>query len=290
MGVSELNTTDSARNDVEDLIDIYSDIATLVVEASYQAQKATISGDFNISILYNDSYIEINYTPITTPPGPGELAFTFQSDSFENCSPKINISDKLTILDAKVLSYSGSHWTDFLSVDNLGYNKDYEITDYGKNYPILGDPFVVQAHSIKPGINQLNITTGDSPDKFTNCSLNNSLVYTASFKASTSYTEVLHDSEGCNWEIEMYDYTILNEIIPPTYTGTSECNFTAAYHEIANDQDAYQVTVFELLQNIDFDNDFRVDINLYELGVDFSDVIEVPYLWGPTVIKMEIDG
>lgn len=265
---------------------IYQQIAEEIISASRNAQTFSVEGNFTKSVLYDDSYIEINYTPEAIPPAYGEITLTLESDKFENCSPSVYIPEDIRILDAKVTSYSGAHWTDMLHVNGqLVYN----LSSYGQEYVELGDAFTVQVPPslLVPGDNNLTLRTGDNLDNSTGCSLNNSLIYTGSIISTTTYSQVLESAVGCNWTIEFEGSQNLSIEVPSDYDGTKICNFTS--EGVGYDAtDSVDLAVYDLLSSLDFDNDNVSNINIDEedMSINAIWVPKVPYMWGPSVVEV----
>jgi hypothetical protein len=168
-----------ASDNATELKEIYQGIAESIVEITYQTQEINITGNISENnVLYPDSYIEFNYTPSTIPYDYGEIAFTRETDrlgDLTNYSIDIpykegwfNVSDKIKIVDAKITSYSSDYWTDRLYVKNesaTNWTSTYWLEDYGDDYTVLGDPYIVQipVDMIGNGNNSVRIGTGLSP-------------------------------------------------------------------------------------------------------------------------------
>jgi hypothetical protein len=276
-------------NNIDELVELYSDLATTIINAVKRSQTFVLEGDYLPSTLYPDSFIDINYTPLISQPVPNEISLVLETPKFNSCNASVYLWPDLRIVDSHVTSYSGEHWTDLVVVNN---EVAFNLSEFNTDYSHLGDPFIVQipTNLLNPGINQLFINTGDNPNMSTNCSTNNSMIYTAFLNSSTARSDVLPDSEGCRWLVEFSDYTTTNINTPPEYSGSNQCNFTNATGAIYNDQDAYDVAMHSLLSQLDFDDDYRVDVNLeqFDLEIVISLVTEVPYLWGPSIFEVKI--
>ena len=267
---------------------IYKDIAEDVVIASRSAQIIMIEGNYTPSTLYPDSYIEFNYTPIINAPQSNEISIVFQTPQLNNCNTSINIYQGLRLVEARVTSYSGEHWTDLVAVNN---DVVYNLSEFSSNYVILGDPYTVDipVTSLINGNNTVTIRTGDSPANSTGCSANNSFIYKAMVNSSIGRLSVVEQAEGCNWVIEFEDGTFLNASFPTTYSGPDNCSYTntSISYKI---NDAYDVAVYNLLKSLDFDSNGRVLFNL--ATEDFEIVVNVvsgiPYMWGPSIIEVRV--
>ncbi|MEM4260440.1 MAG: hypothetical protein QXG00_04345 [Candidatus Woesearchaeota archaeon] len=282
-------------NNVSGLADIYQDIADSILN-SFSTRESQIiivsGGNYEESILYPDSYIEYNYTPLVNSPDVNEIELVIETPKFNNCTPVVDIPGGVRVIDSKIVSYSGQHWTDFVSINGV---EVYNLSKYdNESYIRLGDPFIVQippTNLLIPGQNYLNLRIGDSPLVSTNCSTNNSFIYTILVNSSTSRSTVLPSKEGCNWTIESEDFVNKTFSIPTSYSGNRQCNFTNMSHVNSYDpNNAYDVSVYEILRQLDFDNDGRIIVNLEQedLEVIVLLVSGLPYQWGPSVIEAKV--
>ena len=77
--------------------------------------------------------------------------------------------------------------------------------------------------------------------------------------------------------------------MPPAYSGTKECYYTNS--SISYDaNDTYDDAMFNLLDNLDFDDDGRIYVNIKEsnLVVGAISVGKVPYPWGPAIAEVKV--
>ena len=271
---------------------IYQQIAyDILAKITQSSQKIEIKGNVSSSILYSDSYIEMNYTPIAEAPAFDEIAVNIKLSDFSSCNPSFNIPNGLRIIDAKVTSYSGEHWTDALIVNS---NEVYNLSKYSLNYVKLGDPFFVYipVNNLFNGTNSFFIRTGFSPVNETGCSSNNSLIYTGLIKSSISYAAVLPKSKGCNWTIEFEDGTSTTLNVPQEYTGSKKCYYTSACHDGScyDQNDSIDSATFQLFDNLDYDDDGRIYVNIdeYNLVVNAISVQQIPYPWGPALAEVRV--
>jgi len=277
-------------SNVENLTDIYKEIGEqILLIANYSSQIISVTGGYGElveSILYPDSYIMFNFTPVVEPPSFGEIELVTETEKFDSCVNTVNIPEKIRVTDAKALSYSGPHWTSFLSVNN---NMLFNITEYGSDYRGIGDPFVLQIppNTLVNGSNQIELQTADNPENLTGCSKNNSMIYTAAIKSSVTYSDVLPEAEGCIWTIETEDSELITASVPHDYSGTNLCNYTSSGISFG-EQDSINLAVYELLSNLDFDNNGKININIDEedLEIEALWVSQVPYLWGPLIVEV----
>ncbi|MBN2368321.1 hypothetical protein JXC34_04840 [Candidatus Woesearchaeota archaeon] len=277
-------------NNVSALQEFYQDVASTIISASRHSQIIEVEGEGNIasSILYGDSYIRTEYVPITEPPQFGEISLIVQEKNFDNCTFNLYIPPDIRVADAKMTSYSSEHWTDGLIVNG---NQVYNLSWYSDDYTPLGDPFLVNipVTSLLPGNNSFYIRTGDSPENSTECSINNSIIYTAQFEASVSYSDVLEKAEGCTWTIEFEDGGNKTINVPQLYSGPKTCYYTNA--SISYDaNDTYDDAMYNLMDNLDFDDDGRIYINMDEndLVIGAISVGMIPYPWGPAIAEVRV--
>ena len=194
-------------SDADELEEIYRNIANKVANATYEAQIINVSGNIELdNILYPDSYIEYNYTPVQRL-DYGEISVNIESPPFggDITSPK-NVTIFLLnekIIDAKVTSYSSQFWTDNVSVNTSKtgwtWRNVFNLSEYGTTYYDLGDPFIVHipVDLISPGENNsISIDTGAGPDYRTGGSPDDRFIYTVSTKASVGYGEVFDTMEN----------------------------------------------------------------------------------------------
>lgn len=276
------------------LSDFYNQVVMNIISATIRSQTVVVSGgNLSASNLYGDSFISYSYTPVTEAPTPNEISVEMQSTQFNNCSATVNLPSGIRIMDAKVTSYSGEHWTRTLAVNSQVV---YNLTEYNTNYTTLGDPYLIQAppYLFINGSNTIYIDTGDNASNSTGCSKNNSLIYTALVPSSTARSGVVERTEGCNWTIQFEDDTNSTKVIPGNYSGSKKCSYTATNHTLADGaydaEDAYDIAVYSLLKDLDFDDNGKifVDLDAADIEIVITTVSSVPYLWGPTLIKANV--
>lgn len=275
-------------SDVEDLDSILQNISEeIIIISNYSSQTITVSGNITRTNLSRESYIEINYTPEGDEARPNEITITFETEKFNTCTPEFSLPQGVRMLQSKVTSYSGPHWTDNIKVND---DEIFNLSMFSTKYGEVGDPFIVEVpvNSMHTGeMNRMELRTGDKPENYTNCSDDNSLIYIAGLNSSTSRTNVVEKAEGCVWYVEFEDGTYINSSIPEEYVGENACNYTntsIAY----NTTDAYDISVFNILSDLDFDEDGRVFVNLHaeDLEVVVTLISQVPYLWGPNFMEI----
>jgi hypothetical protein len=170
-------------------------------------------------------------------------------------------------------------------------NPVYNLSFFSSDYTALGDPFVINipASYLTAGNNTFSIRTGDSPTNSTGCSNNNTLIYTSQVKATVSYSDVLENAVGCKWHIDFDDGENTTINVPQAYSGSKDCyytNITRSYDV----NDTYDDAMYKLLDNLDFDNDGRIYVNIKEsnLIVGAISVGKVPYPWGPAIAEVRV--
>lgn len=284
------NGTYSHSNNVSVLQTIYQTIAYDILERTTQiSQIVVVLNDTPIgSKLFGDSNILLNYTPVSPELEPSEVSVVFQTPQFNTCNPTIDIPPGLRVADARITSYSGEHWNDLLTVNNQTV---FSLQDFSDNYLLLGDPFHVE---IPPGvlingINNISIRTADSPTNITGCSDNNTLIYRAMINFSSTRSEVKEFAEGCTWIVEFEDGAFDNLSIPKGYSGSNNCSYTN--NSISyNLDDAYDVSIYRLLDDLDFDDDGRVLFNFASEDLEIIiNVLEgIRYIRTPSLMDVRV--
>jgi len=288
-------------DDPEGLSHIYGHIAN-ELRLSFSIKKSQIisfEGDFEKSILYPDSYIYLNYSPIVEPMIHGEVPLYFESPDFGGCVLNFTIPNQIRILEANLLSYSGEHWTDFVSVNNsLGTFIAYNLSQFSDYYANLGDPFPIPIPGSFIASGENNIITvriGDNPNNSSNCSRNTTLLYTGLINMvnyTLPYSTVHPNATGCNWTIEHelgYNFSIL---VPKDYIYSGQCTYTNTTHDTSgfDNDDAFNWAMYNFLSHMDYNNDGRIFLNLdaEDFNVNSRVIRDVPYLWGPTIAEVRV--
>ena len=284
--------------DAQALYDAYANIANIISNTSssssnsssisFNEQTVNTSGQkLNRTLLFSDSYIEFNYSS-NTKVYFNRIPLSFETNRFGNdvSSGTLTVYPNTTIQDALVTSYSESKWTDNLAVNG---NNAFRLSDYGKNYQILGDPFSVNipVSKINTGGNDIVIGTGIDPANPKGGSKDDKVIYTLLLKGVTDYTNVLPLANGCSWSVEFADGTSSTFKIPSGYTGAEECDFAAGTYD---NTDALDISVFQLFSNLDLDKDGKLDVKIDEssLNVESLTISKVPSLWGPAIIEIRV--
>ncbi len=280
----------------EELEDIYDEIASQIIEAVYQAQAINISMTYE-SILYPDSYIKFDYTPVNTT-GYCEITLSMNTERFNDtvdCSGILYTPSGTYVVDAKVTSFSSEYWTDYVGVDSgSGFEDAYTLRDshFGSNYQILGDPFIVNipADMLPSSINNtVLVETGLNISNHTGCSADDCVIYKIKLSRLVGYGDVFSKSEGCNWTIDFEDGSTMHAPIPTSYNGTELCYYTSINSTgVYPPEDSYSDSVVRLLKQLDVDSDGRVDVVFDQsmIEFEFGRTGGVQSLWGPIKAKL----
>jgi hypothetical protein len=283
-----------ASDDPSTLRDCYVNFADDIVEGSKISQIVNLSGSVSPSALYPSSYISYEYTPNSAGLEYGEVELSYDTERFDDnatCEGSFYIPPSVDVTEAKVTSYSSEHWTHFSDIYNSdGTRVTYRLSDYGSNYYVLGDPYLVNipADYVNSGENNtVSVTTGDSATNSTGCSEDNRAIITVAMSGSTPYGDVFSDADGCNWEIEFEDGSTNSGPIPSGYSGTRVCRYTSSNTTYYED-DAINDAVRTLLERLDWDNDGELDIKFdpQQVTIDSSSIGGVRSLWGPAKLKL----
>jgi len=100
---------------------------------------------------------------------------------------------------------------------------------------------------------------------------------------------VLEKAIGCEWSIDFEDGESTTVKVPPTYPGVKQCFYTNA--SISYDvNDTYDDAMYNLLDNLDFDNDGRIYVNIEEQNfvIGAISVGKIPYPWGPALAEVRV--
>ncbi|MBI2650696.1 VWA domain-containing protein [Candidatus Woesearchaeota archaeon] len=267
------------------LQDIYGTIAGEINTISFSEQIVNATG-LNKSVLYSNSYIEFNYTA-------PEIQFNkvplgFETERFGNniSSGTLTIYPNTSVSDARVTSYSGSKWTDKLVVNG---DTVYQLSDFGNDYQILGDPFAVNipVSNINEGSNSIAISTGINSTASTGGSNDSRVIYTLLLNGFADYSSVVAKSDGCSWTVSFEDGTASTIKVPSTYSGADICSFST---KIYDSNDALDNAVYQLFSNLDIDKDGKLDVNIdsNSLNVNTLTISKVPSLWGPAIIEIRV--
>jgi len=217
-------------NDLNQLTQIYQGFGQMFVNLGYTTQKANISSNMNFNnILYPDSRIEFQYSPVIIPDQYGEISLTRETPRLGDLTDYnitkpykegwFNISDKVKVVDAEMTSYSSDYWTDMLWINSSAtgnWKEVYNLTYWGNDYTILGDPFIIHipVDKISSGNNSVRIETGLCPNNSMICKLNKTggspddrVIYKLRVSGSVGYGNV---NESCEGAVEDAKQRLIN--------------------------------------------------------------------------------
>jgi Mg-chelatase subunit ChlD len=258
-----------------DLLEMYVNISKAIIDASYHEQTIEATGNA-FTRLYPDSYIGFEYDEIEQPYG---LIVNVEKLFDNTTTGTFFVPPDSSLVSAHVVSYSGPKWTDYVSING---NEVYDLSDYERRYVDLGDPYMVTLpDQFISENNSVDVMTALSSDNNSVGSQYNKIIYRI-VKNISGFSPIVYIAEGCTWELKFEDNTILNVAIPSSYSGTNFCNYSSGTY---NENDALQVSMYDLLKNLDLDLDGKIDAKFTEqdLAVDFSSISGVPFLWSTKV-------
>jgi len=266
---------------INQLAEIYQQIAQNIIEAAYVEQ--TIVADENINTtLYPDSYIHVQYDKNV----PYGLLITTESNTFDNSIAQgdFEIPQNTTPIEARVISYSGSKWTSKVELNNSatsGWQEIFNLGDYNLNYTNLGDPYFVTipAEDIVEGNNSIKVQNGLGPTEISGGSQYDKVIYTVA-KEVSSYSPILSIAQGCIWNIEFDDGTTEVISVPLDYAGTDECYYNST-DIIYNPNDAINDAIAKLFADLDLNGNDKIDTKFSEndLQINSIDVAGIPFPW-----------
>jgi hypothetical protein len=287
------NGTFNASQDAQQLLKVFQGIAnSIMAEINQSDQEIIVKGNITPSILYDDSYIEINYTPIVPEPEFGRITVTSESASFGNnvSNTTLQLPSVVQLLTLHTTSYSAEKWTDNVSIADGAWQQVFSLSDSFVDYTRLGDPFVIMipADLVVYGANNtVTVSTGAGPKNTTGGSPANRLVYSMSIPNSVGYSGVYATAVGCNWFLQYDDYTNGSIMVPSGYNGTKQCDYTAANY---SQDDAIDQAAYTLFSYLDFDKDGRLAVKIGDddVEIDSMSVSEVPSMWGPSIFDLRV--
>ncbi|MBN2095265.1 MAG: DUF2341 domain-containing protein [Candidatus Aenigmarchaeota archaeon] len=176
-------------NNEEELMEIYKRIADDIVNMSAQRQAVYVQGDWGFrNVLYNDSRMSINLTEESVF-GEGEFLLTFE----KNCTGGyciLNKSADVSLIDARVTSYSGDYWADLIQVSNSSGHVStiYNLSTYG-DFEVLGDPYSIKLPSdfFSDGANNITLYHGIENGNPQNQSKAYRVIYSIKVPGSVGY-------------------------------------------------------------------------------------------------------
>jgi len=244
------NTTELAETYRQIAEEIAIDYFAQTVEIDYE-------GAYN-STLYDDSYIEFNYTPKDFL-GYGEVSLSLESGRFGGnvTSPKngtYRIPAGSRILDAKTTSYSSEFWTSSLIVNSSitgNWKTVYNLSDYSSDYGEkgefvdLGDPFIVHIpidDLVVGENNSVGIDTAFSSNDMTGGSPDDKVIYHVGVSGLVGYGEVFETLDNATDD---------------------------AFQRLQNQLAEFNITMLEVKTSSHY-------------------LSELPSLWGPSVMEIRI--
>jgi len=310
------------------LAEVFQQIAIEVINASYQAQTVEVMGHPNISMLYPDSYIQLNYSSSVQATGYGEVMITFESPNLSSMSGPANITDVATqtkegwyyvpegleLVDSKITSYSSNFWTDRLYVNSSAtgdWQRIFWLGDYGGvNYTSLGDPFTVNTPLpyVATGNNSIRIGTGlNSTGNGTGASGDDRIIYTLKIDGIflEEYSSVFPKGKGSTVTV-YYDFSGDN-----VYDGYSQVAYGPDPSDIFDpENDSVDDSFMRLMDMMNFILDANqasygngTSENPYD-GINSTNPVDlqitsdvtfdtvtaegIPSLWGPAVMEIRI--
>ena len=270
--------------DVDDLVDVYGEIAEEIKAAAYVEQ--TVIAENIETKLFPDSYIYLDYEKEI----PYGLVISAESPEFGNTISEGSfiLPNDTEIYEVKVTSYSGSRWTDVVDVKNESesdWNNIFSLEDYGLDYVELGDPYIVNIpiDYIGYGNNRVRVSTALRPGNSTGGSAYDKIIYTL-IKEISGYSQIVSSADGCTWVLEFEDSSNATISVPSTYSGTKECYFTSdnlAY----NNNDAIDLAIFRLLSSLDLNSNRKIETKFSEndLVLSSTEVEGIPFTWDTEV-------
>jgi hypothetical protein len=283
------------------LQEIYGRIAQEIVNVSYRAQLAEPTELFMGNILYPDSYIEFEYEPLSQPMEYGEISLALEGPRFGGnvTSPKNGsffMPGDVRVLEAKVTSYSSEYWTDRLRINNTAvgnWTYIYRLWDYGDDYSILGDPYIIDIPADMVAVgedNWLEIDTGLAPNETTGGSPDSGSVFTVAFKGYVDYSGVFPKSVGSDNRIW---YDIDQDRQADGYT-----DLTVGSPDIFDPiNDSIDDGFEKLLDKLNFIDDSGgndgsysnpIDVKIFDVKFSSGYIGNIPTLWGPAGLEIRV--
>jgi hypothetical protein len=279
------------------LRDAYTTIYSKILNISYKKQAVLGAENLSPSILYPDSYIEFNYTPPLAAKEYGKVPLIIESPPLGNniTQGTFFVPEESSVYDAKITSYSSDLWTHRGLVGaGGGWISFYNLTQYGSDYQVLGDPYIlnIPVSLIKKGENLVEIGTASSPVNLSGGSPDDRVIYTLGITMDVNNTGIFDKATGCIWQVSFEDGTGIEITLPSNYEYSHTCLFdnNTNCDEDYND-DAINNAVCHLFNQLDFDNDGKLFVKFGEEDLDleiFTVGGRIPYMWGPTIVEARV--
>jgi hypothetical protein len=288
--------------DAEALREVYQNISQTIANLSYQAQTVEITDLLTNNTLYPDSHISYQYESFAPDPQYGEITFNLEGPSFggESASPQegyFYVFGNVTVLDARLLSYSSEHWTDRAAISNSqtgGWHEFYRLWDFGTDYTVLGDLFEIHVPSGLVAVgenNSVRLDTAISPGEPRGGSPDDKAVFSISKKAYVGYGSVFPRSVGSTKTI-WYD-------IDQDGVADGSTTLPIGLGSDAWDpgSDSLDDALSRLLDELNFYGDTGdddgsqanpVDVCVIDVRFDSGSITRVPGMWGPVRLEVRV--
>ncbi len=264
-------------SNISEIVRVYETIARDIIAATYHKQTINVSGNIS-SVLYPDSYISFEY--------PKEIQSYGQiianEKMFDNSSSAVfTVPPDSKIIEARVISYSGPRWTNKIKING---NLFFDLNYYGNDYISLGDPYSANIPlNLINTTNLIELNTGLSGANLSAGSASNKVIYFI-LKNLSAYSNIAALAEGCSWEIEFEAGGNISMPVPSNYSGSNNCYYTSARQEYST-FDAIQTAVYNLLQDLDLNNNGMIETRFSEndLSISSTEINGIPYSWDTEV-------
>jgi hypothetical protein len=242
--------------DVDNLEDIYNDFARIIAEQTFLNLKISKISNYHKPLkgrLFDDSYFNIEYTPLTT----GTRAKMLVIDKI-NSSDNFIFPKNMTIELAEFLVWSDGQWIDNVILND---NSIFNLSRYGRDYDTLSDSFNIY---IPPSnlerVNNVDVFKGNIENKETFKVEELYIQYVVTIP-STDFTIGNYDNAlGCHWEV-LTPQGIIDYTIPISYTGSSFCKYNYT-NSTFDENDMYQDLANYFFKELDLNNDGIINSKL----------------------------
>lgn len=300
------NGTAHTSSNATQLQTIYCQIAENIITKATQTQQILPIGDLSSSVLY-DSFIEFQYIPETPATAYQEISLSVETPVFEGCDGSFFLPSGIRVTNAARTSYSGVYWTKGMSLQNSGGARNvYNLSSYGSNFGLLGDPFKVYLPVSILAYNETNTARNElglNSSVNNTCSQFDRVIYTARVRASVPYGNVFPKLEGeivrVYYDLDhdgssdgFADITIGGNL--PVFNSTVRTT-----DQINGSENALDDALLRLLDRINFvtkENNTGIsgsqtnpiDIKLSEVDVDTTGTGGIPFEWGPVDVRLDV--
>ncbi len=296
------NGTYYSSSDGQTLQTIYCQIAENINTRLTLTQIVALSGNLTPATLYA-SFVDYKYNSSVSPPDYQEISVNRETTAFQSCNGSFFIPSPLKISDSKVTSYTFDMWTSLVTLQG---GVVHNLSEYRKNFTEIGDPFIVHIPEEMIEINKtnrVNISLGNKMNVINeSCSADNRLIYTARFRGSVPYGDVLPKSSGGVYSIyfdkdsDGYQDGSFNVVIGADLPGFDPVPKDVSSLDSGN---AVEDALQRLLDSLNFavygfnsgqsgSASNPVDIELTDVSIDSRSISAIPFTWGPADIKIEV--